>query len=374
MLAHSAPDNQSRHRRRPVTLVAVELQLPSSDPTTSRRSRRSSRSTTRARRRALAAPRTVYRQQMAAAMAGTASPVDTSSPSTATGPSACWSSTTPTTTTSTWRGCTSRSVPRSAAGATGRRCSRLRSTWPARWGGQSSAPSAGTTSAPRASPRPPASSRSRSASCAASTWPSCSPAWPTGSTTRRRRTPRTTSWCGSSATRPDDLLERARRGGRRHQRRAAGRPRDRGRGLHRRADPGLRGGPDREWPPLLPDHRPSSRHRRARRPHGGDGGRRVPDHRRPARHVRRARPSRSPAWPAAQGRHAALAGRGRAAVATIDTFNASPTTTWSASTSPGLPHDGARAAVPAPGPRFESTVARRWTVAATAARVRRRAA
>ena len=97
------------------------------------------------------------------------------------------------------------------------------------------------------------------------------------------------------------------------QRRAHRRPRHRGRGVHRRADPRLRGGADRAGPPAPPRPGPAPRDRRAGRPHDRRRRRRATAPRRAARHVGRARAPRPPARAAAEARHAALAGRGRAA-------------------------------------------------------------
>ena len=131
--------------------------------------------------------------------------------------------------------------------------------------------------------------RSPSPSTGASTCASSSRAWPTGCTTRRWRTPATTSWSASRAASPDELLRGARRRDSGHQRRAARRPRHRGRGLHRRPGGGVRERPARERLPLLPDHRPAPRDRRDRRPDGGHRRLRDPGAGAPARHLRRAR-------------------------------------------------------------------------------------
>ena len=109
---------------------------------------------------------------------------------------------------------------------------------------------------------------------------SSSRAWPTGCTPRRSRTPATTSCCASSAPTPDELLPGARGGHRGHQRRAAGRHRDGGRGVHRRPGAGLRAGPARQR--LTAFYRVIARHRGYRRARRSVGGHRRLARRRPS--------------------------------------------------------------------------------------------
>ena len=135
-----------------------------------------------------------------------------------------------------------------------------------------------------------ASSRSRSRSCRRQHLPELR-AGPGRPAVRRGGAARaaTTSCCASSAPTPDDLLPAL------AEATAAinDAPLDdleiEDEVFTRRPGPGLRERPARQRLPLLPDHRPAPRHRRARRPHGRRPSTRGPEHRPPARHVGRAR-------------------------------------------------------------------------------------
>ena len=100
--------------------------------------------------------------------------------------------------------------------------------------------------------------------------------------------------------------------GLRHQRRPHRRPRHRGRGLHPRAAGRLRGGRDGPRQPALPPRGPAPRDRCVGRAHSHRRRGTAADHRGPARHRRRPGAPRPPARAAAEGRDAAVAGRGRA--------------------------------------------------------------